>query len=213
MVDGGASASERRVSAPARDTSTLHRDAIGALAAAARAANAAAGPEEALAEFTRVCPALLGDRAAPLRPGGLKPGERQFSVCGVFLLTPDARQNVLVAEVGFPPEQHRLRIDAGLAHPGWVVKHRRPLLLANTDLDADFRQILKTARMGSAMYAPMLWRGDFLGQLVLASQARDTYAEVDLEILVAFAEAATAAWCAHGGPAWLGGLGEKGPGT
>ena len=191
-----------------RDTTTLHRDAIGVLAAAARAANAAAGPEQALAEFTRVCPALLGDRAAHLRPGGLKPGERQFSVCGVFALSADGRENRLVAEVGFPPEQHRLRIDAGLAHPGWVVKHRRPLLLANTDLDAAFQQILKTARMGSAMYAPMLWRGDFLGQLVLASQARNTYAEIDLDILVTFAETATAAWCAHGGPAWLATLGK-----
>jgi hypothetical protein len=188
---------------PPRDTTTLHRDAIGRLATAAREANAAPGPEEALAAFTRACPALLGDRAAHLRPGGLAPGERQFSVCGVFALSPDGRENVLVAETGFPPDQHRLRIDAGLAHPGWVVKHRRPLLLANTDLDADFRQILRTARMGSAMYAPMLWRGEFLGQLVLASQARDTYAEIDLDVLVAFAESATAAWCAHRGPAWL----------
>lgn len=196
------------MTAPGRDVTTLHRDAIAVLAAAARAANAAAGPEEALAEFTRVGPALLGDRAAHLRTGGLEPGERQFSVCGVFALSPDGRENLLVAEVGFPPEQHRLRVDAGLAHPGWVVRHRRPLLLANTDLDADFKQILKTARMGSAMYAPMLWRGDFLGQIVLASQARNTYAEIDLEILVTFAETATAAWCAHGGPAWLATLGK-----
>ena len=188
---------------PPRDTTTLHRDALVALAAASRAANGASEPEEALRAFTRACPALLGDRAAHLRPGALKPGERQFSVCGVFALTPDARENVLVAEVGFPPEQHRLRIDARLAHPGWVVTHRRPLLLANTDLDAGFRQILKTARMGSAMYAPMEWHGGFLGQIVLASQARNTYTDIDLEILVGFAEAATAAFCAHGGPAWL----------
>jgi hypothetical protein len=188
---------------PPRDTSALHADAIAALAAAARAANGAAGPEEALREFTRACPAVLGDRAAHLRPGALGPGERQFSVCGVFALSPDGRENWLIAEVGFPPEQHRLRIDAALAHPGWVVTHRRPLLLANTDLDAGFRQILKTARMGSAMYAPMAWQGRFLGQVVLASQARNTYAEIDLDILVAFAETATAAFCAHGGPAWL----------
>ena len=59
------------------------------------------------------------------------------------MLTPDRRHNLLVAEVGFlPPEQHRLRIDAELAHPGWVVKHRQPLILANTDLDADFKKIL-----------------------------------------------------------------------
>jgi hypothetical protein len=193
---------------PPRETSALHRDAVRVLGDAVRAASAASGPEDALAALTNVLPPLLGDRAAHLRPGGLKPGERQFSVSGVFLLTPDARESLLVAETGFPPEQHRLRIPADLAHPGWVVKHRRSLLLRNTDRDAEFKQILKTARMGSAMYAPMLWRGELVGQLVLASQARETYAEADLEILVAFAEAATALWIAHDGPAWLRTLGS-----
>ena len=176
---------------------------LGALAAATRAANAAADPEAALTAITRTLPDLLGDRTAHLRPGALKPGERQFTVCGVFLLAPGGKDNVLVAEVGFPPEQHRLRIDATLGHPGWMVQHQRPLLLANTDEHASFTQILKTARMGSAMFAPMHWRGTFDGQLVLASQARNTYAEPDLAVLVAFAEVAASAWRAHGGPAWL----------
>lgn len=178
-----------------------------ALGGATRAACHAAGPEEALREITNRCPGLLGDRDAHLRPGALKAGERQFSVCGVFLLTPDGRQNLLVADVGFPPEQHRLRIDVDLGHPGWVVRHRRPLLLTNTDLDPSFRQILKTSRMGSALYAPMIWKDEFFGQLVLASQARNTYAQTDLDILVTFAGVATALWRAHDGPAWLSTLG------
>jgi GAF domain-containing protein len=178
-----------------------------ALGEATRAACGAAGPEEALREITRRCPGLLGDRDAHLREGALKAGERQFSVCGAFMLTPDGKQNLLVADVGFPAEQHRLRIDAGLGHPGWVVQHRRPLLLANTDLDPNFRQILKTSRMGSALYAPMIWKEQFVGQIVLASQARGTYAQADLDILVTFAGVATALWRAHDGPAWLATLG------
>jgi GAF domain-containing protein len=125
----------------------------------------------------------------------------------VFLLTANRRENVLVAEVGFPPEQHRLRIDGELGHPGWMVKHQRPLLLANTDLDAEFRQILKTARMGSVLLAPMRFNQEFLGSLVLASQARHTYTEDDLEALVAFAGLATAVFCAYDGPAWFRTLG------
>ena len=192
----------RRDVAP-RDVAALWPVAIGALAAAVRAGAAAAGPEEALRELTRVCPAVLGDKSAHLRPGALGEGQRQFSDCGLIMLTPDRRHNLLVAEVGFPPEQHRLRIDATLAHPGWVVEHRRPLILANTDLDPDFKQILKTSRMGSALYAPMTWKGELLGQIVCASQARHTYEPADLEVLRAFAEAGTALWIAHGGPAFL----------
>lgn len=193
-----------------RNVDQMLRDALPALGRAAREACTAAGPEEALRHITAMAPALLGDKEAHLRPGGLKPGERQFSVCGMFAVTPDATHHLLVAEVGFPPEQHRLRIDIDLAHPGWVFKHRKPLILANTDLDADFKQILKTARMGSALYAPMMWKGELLGQLVLASQARNTYAQVDLDVLITFAEVAAALWIAHDGPGFLRGLASQG---
>jgi hypothetical protein len=187
--------------APARQAG--FREALVALGRAAQAACAAEHPEAALRQITALCPVVLGDQDAHRRPGALRPAERQFSVSGVFLVTPDARHNLLVAEVGFPPEQHRLRIDLALGHPGWVVTHQRPLLLANTDEDPEFTQILKTARMGSAMYAPMIWKGRFLGQLVLASQARNTYRQPDLEILIPYAEVATALWVAHDGPAFL----------
>ncbi len=181
----------------------VYHEALVALGRATQAGCAAEGPEEALRQITALCPIVLGDKDAHHRPGALRAGERQFTVAGVFLVTPDERDNLLVAEIGFPPEQHRLRIDIGLGHPGWVVKHRRPLLLANTDEDSEFKQILKTARMGSALYAPMIWKGQFLGQLVVASQARNTYSQPDLDILVAYAEVATALWNAHGGPTFL----------
>jgi GAF domain-containing protein len=188
---------------PPRDPAVLWPASLRALARATRAACAARGPEEALRELAAVCSVLLGDKAAYVRPGALKPGERQFSVCGAFMVTPDGRENILLADVGFPPEQRRLRIDIELGHPGWVVRHRAPLILANTDLDPEFKQILKTSRMGSALYAPMIWKDEVLGQVVCASQARNTYAQADLDVLVAFAATATALWIAHDGPTFL----------
>jgi signal transduction protein with GAF and PtsI domain len=112
---------------------------------------------------------------------------------------PSAAEHLLVSERGFPPEQHRLRIPLELGHPGWVFTHQVPLLLANTDEHSDFKQILKTARMGSAMYVPMLWRGKFLGQMIMAAQARHTFAQADLQILRAMAGMATATFVAAGG--------------
>lgn len=178
---------------------TSFADVLAALGRATNAGLAASGPEGALRHITALGPLLLGDREAEHRPGALKPGERQFTVSGAFLVTPDRQHNLLLAEQGFPPEQHRLRIDIALAHPGWVVEHGQPLLLGNTDLDPGFKQILKTARMGSAVYAPMTWKGGLIGQLVLASQARNTYAEPDLDALVTFAAVAIALWQAHDG--------------
>jgi GAF domain-containing protein len=173
------------------------------LGAAALAADNAPDAESALRHLTAAAREIVGDKDAHLRPGALNPGQHQFSVSGVFLVTPDGAHNLLIAEHGFPPEQHRLRIPADLAHPGWVVKHQQPLLLANTDDDPGFRQILKTARMGSALYAPMFWRGRMLGQLVVASQARNTYGPADLEIVIGVAHVAAVVYVAHGGPQFL----------
>ena len=117
----------------------------------------------------------LGDMRASEKPGSLKNGEQQFTVAGFFMHLKDDQKSVLLAETGFPAEQHRLSIPDNLGHPGWVVKNEKPLLLANTDEHSNFEQILKTARMGSAMYSPLTLDGKFVGQFITASQARNTY--------------------------------------
>ena len=145
----------------------------------------------------------LGDARAHERPGALKPGERQFTVSGFFMLTPDGTGNILIAERGFPPEQHRLLIPATLGHPGQVVREQRGLLLENTDDHVDFEQILNTARMGSAMYSPLIWKGRYFGQLITASQARHTYCRRDHRIHLVLALAATPLFLMHDGPEFV----------
>ena len=137
----------------------------------------------------------------------MKDGEHQFFVSGFFLVSPDRQSHILVAEHGFPPAQHRLTIPIALGHPGWVYNHLKPLILANTDQHPDFERILKSARMGSALYGPMIWRGRMIGQLITAAQARDTFEAADLEILVLAARAATAVYMALDGPAFVESLG------
>ena len=188
---------------PERDVHALWALALARLAEATRAANASPDVESALRHLTAGTQEVLGDKEAHLRPGGLRAGERQFTNSGIFLITPDRQYNLLVAEQGFPPEQYRLRIPIDLGHPGQVVHKQRPVVLANTDESPDFRQILKTARMGSAMFGPMVWRGQMLGQILTAAQARHTYSALDLDIFVGFAHVAAAVYIAHGGPEWL----------
>ena len=188
---------------PERDVHALWALALARLAEATRAANASPDVERALRHLTAGTQEVLGDKEAHLRPGGLRAGERQFTNSGIFLITPDRQYNLLVAEQGFPPEQYRLRIPIDLGHPGQVVHKQRPVVLANTDESPDFRQILTTARMGSAMFGPMVWRGQMLGQILTAAQARHTYSALDLDIFMGFAHVAAAVYIAHGGPEWL----------
>jgi hypothetical protein len=163
----------------------------------------AAGPEAAMHALARGCFDLLGDREAHLRDGALKPGERQYFVAGTFFVTPDRRHHMLVGSLGFPPEQRRLMVPIDGGHPGWVYANRSKLILENTDEHGGFRQYLKTSRMGSTIFAPIVWRGDFHGQLIMAAQARRTMRAVDLAILVAASRIAAGCWIAQGGPAWL----------
>jgi hypothetical protein len=179
------------------------RRALAMIDAAGEEALNAAGPEEAIHALARRYIELLGDRTAHLKPGALKPGERQYFISGAFFVTPDKRYHMLVGSVGFPPEQQRLMVPIDGGHPGWVYANRSKLILKNTDDHQAFRQYLKTSRMGSTVFAPVFWKGEFLGQIVMAAQARHTMRDDDLAILVACSRVAAGAWVAHGGPKWL----------
>jgi hypothetical protein len=87
-----------------RDVHALREEALATLAEATRAANGAPDVESALTHLTAATREVLGDKEAPLRPGGLRAGERQFMVSGIFLITADRQHNLLVAEHGVPPE-------------------------------------------------------------------------------------------------------------
>lgn len=161
------------------------------------------GPEQSMRVLAQACWDTLGDRQAHLRPGALRDGEHQFFVAGVFIVTPDERHHMLVGNVGFPPEQERLLVPIDGGHPGKVYATRAKLLLKNTDDHASFKQYLKTARMGSTVFGPMIFGGRFHGQLIMAAQARHTMDEEDLAIIVALSRIAAGAWVAQGGPDWL----------
>jgi len=179
------------------------RDALDVIDRAGEEALNAAGPEEAIRALAKGYYELLGDREAHAREGALKAGERQFFVAGGFFVTPDTRYHMLVGNVNFPPEQERLLVPIDGGHPGWVYANRSKLILKNTDEHGSFRQYLKTSRMGSAIFAPIFWQGEFHGQMIMAAQARYTMRDEDLAVLVACSRVAAGVWIAHGGPAWL----------
>ncbi len=179
------------------------RPALAMIDSAGEAALNAPAPEPAIRAIAAGCYGLLGDREAHLKPGALKPGEQQFFVAGAFFVSPDTRYHMLVGSINFPREQERLLVPIDGGHPGWVYAHRSRLILKNTDEHGGFRQYLKTSRMGSTIFAPIVWDGAFLGQLIMAAQARYTMRDEDLEVLVACSRVAAGVWVAKGGPAWL----------
>lgn len=171
---------------------------------AAAAGAAAPGPEEALRALLTPLHQGLGRRDGTF---DLPEGVSQFFVAGAFMVTPDQDWHMLTASLDFPPEQERLMIPIGAGHPGRVRDSGTPLHLHDTEAEPGaFKQYLKTARMGSAIYAPMIWQGRFLGQIVMAGRARKTLEQADFEVMRAAAPIAAALWMAHSGDDWLAGI-------
>ncbi|HYF08662.1 MAG TPA: GAF domain-containing protein [Acetobacteraceae bacterium] len=183
-------------------------DTLLALKRIAEDAAEAEGPEEALWHITRALPAMLGDPAAALRPNAFREVPPPFvgTAAAFFMRMPDGAHHVITASVNFPRAQHHELVRITLGHPGEVARTRRPLLLRDTALHPNFVKILQSFRAGSSMFAPLLWRGAYLGVLICANSARGTFSERDLLALQAFAGLASALWVAQGGPAWLAAL-------
>jgi hypothetical protein len=173
---------------------------VAALGRATADASEASGAEEALWCFTKTIPEVLGDREAHLKPGNLLEGEKHQFACGAFVVTPDRKSHMIFAPVNYGPTQRHQKVDITLGHPAWVAQNQKPLLLENTAQHASFVKILQTFRAGSVVYGPLMWKKQFLGQIICASQARNVFSAPDLEAHVAFSNAAAIAWVAHGGP-------------
>jgi GAF domain-containing protein len=160
-------------------------------------------PVSAMRALMQGCYETLGNRSAHLIPGALLEGEHQYFVAGAFFVTPDRRYHMICANVGFPSEQERLCIPIDGGHPGQVYASQTKKILKNTDEHGTFRQYLKSSRMGSTIFAPLIWQGQFIGQLIVAAQARNTMRDEDLQALVVVARLAASVWVAKGGPQWL----------
>ena len=184
--------------------SSLHHPTLDALTQAHARALSCTDLESAWRELARFCVAHLGDPQAHTVPGAMAEGQTQYKISGCFVVTPDTQHHMLVGNVGFPAEQARLMIPIDGGHPGWVYTHRQDLLLGDTAQSTTaFKQYLKTSRMGSALYCPMLSQQQFIGMFVMAAQAKHTLRESDMSVMRLVAHLAVALWHAHGGPAWL----------
>ncbi len=166
---------------------------------------AAHGPEEALYAITRAIPALLGDPSAALRPNAFRenPPPLIGAAAVAFMVTADRQHHMITAPVNFAPEQYHELVDIRLGHPGEVARTRQPMLLRDTALHASFVKILQSFRAGSSMFAPILWQDEYLGVLICANAARNSFGETDLVAHRGFAALAAALWVAQGGLAWM----------
>ena len=92
-----------------------------------------------------------------------------------------------VASRGFDPEELAQAERTALQrHPGWVIKHKEPLLVADAEVDARVNY-LGPSRNRSMIVVPVLYQEQCLGILGLGSPEPSAYVPADQDLLLAFA--------------------------
>ena len=175
-------------------------EAYGPITVALRTALQVTKPEEALAKVTEQLHELLGDKSAPDKPGSLKPGEHQFTITAVDILHPNREHFTFMGQQNFPAHQKHQQVPASTGHLAVILENEEPLRIDDLHSDPKFVQVLSSAAMGSLLTHPMKWRGEMIGFIFVAAQARGMYRQIDASILASFADVATAAWVALQGP-------------
>lgn len=171
------------------------------LARAAEVSRGETNPETALFNITECARTSVGDPKARERPGAINPGDPDFVISGIFFVAPARDHMVLVVDNGF--DVRLARIGIGDSRPGNTVRTGAPAVLANTDEDKLFRQIIPKGRVGSSLYLPMKWGNEVIGMFNVAAMARYTFGEPDTRTGILFANLAAATWMALGGPRYL----------
>jgi len=111
-----------------------------------------------------------------------------FSLAGLYLYDEAEDRLSLIATKGFTPEQQALaERTAAERHPGWVVRHKQPLLSQNAATEPRVRYVREQPRGRSHLYVPMLSQDRCVGAIGLAHTQLGAFDDDDLAILTLYA--------------------------
>lgn len=96
----------------------------------------------------------------------------------------EQRMDVLACE-GVSESEAGISVPLGYGLMGRVLETGDPVLLEDTDKEHDYRQLLESQRIRSAIYAPLKWRDELYGVVFAGNQERLSFSENDLNLLSA----------------------------
>ena len=106
-----------------------------------------------------------------------------FQAAGVFLLNQDSTELFLAASDGLYQQEMSCQLRPEMGVPAIVAQTERPLLFADPAGDPRFATILRSARLGSALYHPIAQGGQVYGVISLWHVDAGAYAQGDVDRL------------------------------
>jgi len=112
---------------------------------------------------------------------------------GIFFRYQTASERLeAVAWRGFTEEEaHKIATRSMERHPGWVVRHKQPILVGDTESDSRVRYFRTTKRSASLLQVPVLDGDRCLGVIGLGSNQKYAFSGEDLAMVAAFADSVT----------------------
>ncbi|RJP34116.1 MAG: GAF domain-containing protein [Actinobacteria bacterium] len=98
---------------------------------------------------------------------------------------PGQEQLIIAASDGVSESEANLAIPIDYGMIGTVVRDKNTILLQDTDKEQEYRQLLESQRIRSAIYTPMKWREEVYGVAFAGNQERESFNENDLNLLSA----------------------------
>ena len=128
---------------------------------------------------------LIADKLTALVP---------FSCCALFVADDDGVVRCRFSAGVDGEELKRIRLQAGLGHPGWVIDHRQSLVNASPAHDFEAAGLATAAQnLRSALMCPLVASGQVVGVIALYHVAPDFYMEDHRRLLDRISEQAAAA--------------------
>ncbi len=128
---------------------------------------------------------LIADKLTALVP---------FSCCALFVADDDGVVRCRFSAGVDGEELKRIRLQAGLGHPGWVIDHRQSLVNASPAADFEAAGLATAAQnLRSALMCPLVASGQVVGVIALYHVAPDFYTEDHRRLLDRISEQAAAA--------------------
>jgi signal transduction histidine kinase len=98
-----------------------------------------------------------------------------FKTTGIYFINPETGKLELLSVVGFSEEEKKdAEATAMSRHPGWVIRNKKTYIANSEPQETAFQ---KRLGIRSRLYAPVLFKGDCVGTIGVASSESDMFNE------------------------------------
>jgi putative nucleotidyltransferase with HDIG domain len=137
----------------------------------------------ALSSFATLFDSSMAEELVMRNLGDALARSLEPDVCMVFGYIPEEGRLELVYSHGLLPFESEMAVPSDYGLMARVVHEGETVLVTDTDREPDYRQLIRSRRLRSAMYSPLRWRDDVYGVALVGSERREAFGYIEKEFM------------------------------